>query len=258
MDEQAIKQEPDQLADLLISGQSDEKPVIQVRDLFKLYRVGESMVHALDGVSFDIAKGEFISIVGPSGSGKSTLLNMLAGLEPPSHGFIGMAGVNIANLSESELVSFRRNHVGFIFQSFNLISSMTALENVALPLTFRRESKQIREKKALIMLHMMGLQAHIFHRPNELSGGQQQRVGIARALVTNPDIIFADEPTGNLDSHTSREIMRLMQSISRRHQQTFIMVTHDDELAEYGDRIFRIIDGSITSVERGKNSYAKA
>ena len=226
-----------------------------MRNLFKIFRLGEERVRALDGVSFDIRRGEFCSIVGASGSGKSTLLNMLAGLEPPSLGAIRIQGHNIVGLSEDELVAFRRDHVGFIFQSFNLIPSMNALENVALPLIFRGEAKAVRTKKARLLLHMMGLDKQIYHRPYEMSGGQQQRVGIARALVVNPRIIFADEPTGNLDSHTSREIMDLIQEISKKHQQTLIMVTHDDHLAQYGDRIFRIQDGRIISVERGSLCY---
>lgn len=229
--------------------------VISVRDLYKIYRVGDERVHALNGVSFDIRKGEFCAIVGTSGSGKSTLLNMLAGLEPPSMGNVFINGTNIVGRTEDELVSFRREHVGFIFQSFNLIQSMSAIENVALPLVFRGEAKSIRNKKAAILLHMMGLSKHMFHRPNEMSGGQQQRVGIARALVVNPNIIFADEPTGNLDSNTSVEIMNLIQDLSKRHGQTFIMVTHDDNLAEYGDRIFHIRDGEIRAVEEGKQRY---
>lgn len=229
--------------------------IISVRDLYKIYRVGDSRVHALDGVSFDIRKGEFCVIVGTSGSGKSTLLNMLAGLEPPSKGLILINRKNIVGLTEDELVDFRREHVGFVFQSFNLVKSMTALENVALPLVFRGEPKALRMKKAAVLLHMLGLAKHMYHRPSEMSGGQQQRVGIARALVVNPNIIFADEPTGNLDSHTSAETMDLIQQISKKHQQTIIMVTHDDKLAEYGDRIFRISDGKIISVEKGKMSY---
>lgn len=229
--------------------------IISVRDLFKIYRVGDSRVHALDGVNFDIRKGEFCVIVGTSGSGKSTLLNMLAGLEPPSKGLVLINRKNIVGLTEDELVDFRREHVGFIFQSFNLIKSMNALENVALPLIFRGEPKQLRMKKAAIMLHMMGLSKHMYHKPSELSGGQQQRIGIARALVVNPNIIIADEPTGNLDSHTSTEIMNLMQEVSKKHKQTMIMVTHDNKLAQYGDRIFRLSDGRIISVEKGSQSY---
>lgn len=229
--------------------------VISVRDLYKIYRVGQERVRALNGVSFDVRRGEFCSIVGTSGSGKSTLLNMLAGLEPPTKGFIRINQKNIVGMNEKELVRFRRDHVGFIFQSFNLIQSMNAIENVALPLVFRGEPKSVREKKALILLHLMGLAKHVHHKPNEMSGGQQQRVGIARALVVKPDIIFGDEPTGNLDSHTSGEIMDLIQSITKTQNQTLIMVTHDDHLAQYADRIFRILDGKIVSVEEGEHRY---
>lgn len=236
-------------------GLPPEELVVQVRELYKIYRVGNSRVHALDGVDFDVRRGEFCTIVGTSGSGKSTLLNMLAGLEAPSHGVVRLQGQNIVGKSEQELVAFRRENVGFIFQSFNLIQSMNALENVALPLVFRGENKQLRQQKAAITLHMMGLGKQLYRRPSEMSGGQQQRVGIARALVVHPKIIFADEPTGNLDSHTSQEIMDLIQSLSKKHGQTFIMVTHDNNLAEYGDRIFRILDGKIVSVERGEKRY---
>ncbi|MDO5016184.1 MAG: ABC transporter ATP-binding protein [Eubacteriales bacterium] len=236
-------------------GLPPEELVVQVRELYKIYRVGDSRVHALDGVDFDVRRGEFCTIVGTSGSGKSTLLNMLAGLEAPSHGLVRLQGQNIVGKSEQELVAFRRENVGFIFQSFNLIQSMNALENVALPLVFRGEPRQLREQKAAITLHMMGLGKQIYRRPSKMSGGQQQRVGIARALVVHPKIIFADEPTGNLDSHTSQEIMDLIQSLSKKHGQTFIMVTHDNNLAEYGDRIFRILDGKIVSVERGEKRY---
>lgn len=253
--EDAVEPAKAQQLSALVTDAPAEDLVISVRNLFKIFRLGEERVRALDGVSFDIRRGEFCSIVGASGSGKSTLLNMLAGLEPPSLGAIRIQGHNIVGLSEDELVAFRRDHVGFIFQSFNLIPSMNALENVALPLVFRGEAKAVRTKKARLLLHMMGLDKQIYHRPYEMSGGQQQRVGIARALVVNPRIIFADEPTGNLDSHTSREIMDLIQEISKKHQQTLIMVTHDDHLAQYGDRIFRIQDGRIISVERGSLCY---
>lgn len=245
---------PEEVTAVLAKEEWDQA-LIQVRDLFKIYRVGASRVHALDGVDFDIRRGEFCAIVGTSGSGKSTLLNMIAGLEPPSHGLIRINKTNIVGMTEQELVAFRRQHVGFIFQSFNLIQSMTALENVALPLIFRGEPKKLREKKAAVVLHLLGLAQHMYHRPSEMSGGQQQRVGIARALVVNPEIIFADEPTGNLDSKTSKETMDLIQNISKKHNQTIMMVTHDEQLAEYGDRIFRIRDGKIVDVKRGSKRY---
>lgn len=211
--------------------------------------MGDSIVRALDGVSFEIHKGEFCAIVGTSGSGKSTLLNMLAGLEKPTKGEIVISGSHIEKMKEDELVRFRREHVGFIFQSFHLIGTMNALENVALPLMFRGEPAKERLRKADRMLSLMGLDRHKKHMPNQMSGGQQQRVGVARALVSDPDIIFADEPTGNLDSHTSEEVMRLMRRVVQSQGKTLVMVTHDDHLAEYADRVFHIIDGKIVKID---------
>ena len=223
--------------------------VIKVKNLYKLYKVGDEIVRALDGVDFEIHKGEFCAIVGTSGSGKSTLLNMLAGLERPTKGSIVIGGQRIENLNEEELVAFRRNNVGFIFQSFHLMGTMNALENIALPLTFRGEDKKLRLKKAEKMLELVGLKKHRKHMPNQMSGGQQQRVGVARALVVDPKIIFADEPTGNLDSHTSEEVMQLMQKVVREQKKTLVMVTHDNHLATYADRIFHISDGKIIKIE---------
>lgn len=232
----------------------EKKTVIRVEDLYKIYRVGESKVRALNGVSFTIEKGEFCAIVGTSGSGKSTLLNMLAGLEKPTKGKIVIAGEHMENKNENQLVKFRREHIGFIFQSFNLLPTMNALENVAMPLTFQGMDKEIRLKKADQVLKLVGLSKHRKHKPTQMSGGQQQRVGIARALVVEPEIIFADEPTGNLDSKTSAEVMTLMKKIIREKNQTLVMVTHDDHLASFADRIFRISDGKIISIENGREA----
>ncbi len=231
------------------------KTVITVKNLYKIYRVGNDKVRALDGVSFQIHKGEFCAIVGTSGSGKSTLLNMLAGLEKPTKGEIVIAGEHIENKSENELVAFRRKRVGFIFQSFNLLSTMSAVENVALPLTFQGMDKEKRESLAATAIDMVGLESYKLHKPTQMSGGQQQRVGVARALVVNPEIIFADEPTGNLDSHTSEDVMNLMKKVVREKQQTLVMVTHDNHLAQYADRVFHIIDGKILKIvdNREKN-----
>lgn len=223
--------------------------VIEVKNLYKLYRVGNSVVRALNGVSFEVYPGEFCAIVGTSGSGKSTLLNMLAGLEKPTKGEVIVGGQHMENLNEDGLVKFRRENVGFIFQSFHLIGTMNALENVALPLSFRGEAKGSRLKKADKMLELVNLKKHKRHMPNQMSGGQQQRVGVARALVVNPKIIFADEPTGNLDSHTSEDVMHLMQKVVREQKKTLVMVTHDNHLATYADRIFHIIDGKIVKIE---------
>lgn len=227
----------------------EKKPVIQVRDLYKVYAVGENRVRALNGVSFNIYQGEFCSIVGTSGSGKSTLLNMLAGLEKPTKGKIVISGKHLEKMNENQLVQFRREHVGFIFQSFNLMASMNAEENVALPLTFRGEEKKIRLQKARKMLKLVGLSKHMKHKPMQMSGGQQQRVGVARALVLDPEIIFADEPTGNLDSNTSKEVMELMKRIVKEENRTLVMVTHDNHLAGFADRIFHIKDGKIIKIE---------
>ncbi|MFG6330237.1 MAG: ABC transporter ATP-binding protein [Lachnospiraceae bacterium] len=225
------------------------EPVIQVKNLYKVFRVGNEKVRALNGVDMTIYKGEFCAIVGTSGSGKSTMLNMLAGLEKPTKGEVIIAGQHLEKMNENQLVRFRREKVGFIFQSFNLLGTMNAIENVALPLTFRGVNKKVREERAVKMLKLVGLPKHMKHRPNEMSGGQQQRVGVARALVLDPEIIFADEPTGNLDSNTSAEVMGLMRKVVQEQNQTMVMVTHDNHLAGFADRIFHIIDGKIVKVE---------
>ena len=225
------------------------EPAIQVKNLYKIFRVGNEKVRALNGVDLTIYKGEFCAIVGTSGSGKSTMLNMLAGLEKPTKGEVIVAGEHLEKMNENQLVKFRREHVGFIFQSFNLLGTMNAIENVALPLTFRGVDKKIREAKAVEMLKLVGLPKHMKHRPNEMSGGQQQRGGVARALVLDPEIIFADEPTGNLDSKTSAEVLGLMRKVVTEKNQTMVMVTHDNHLAGFADRIFHIIDGKIVKIE---------
>lgn len=225
------------------------EPVINVKDLYKIYRVGETKVRALNGVSFTINRGDFCSIVGTSGSGKSTLLNMLAGLEKPTKGEIVIAGEHMETKTENQLVAFRREHIGFIFQSFNLMGTMNTIENVALPLTFQGVDKKTRNARAEEMINLVGLTAHKKHRPNQMSGGQQQRVGVARALVVEPEIIFADEPTGNLDSNTSVEVMNLMKKVVREKNQTLVMVTHDNYLAGFADIVLRIKDGKIIEIE---------
>lgn len=227
----------------------EREPVIQVKNLYKIYRVGRNKVRALNGVDLEIYRGEFCSIVGTSGSGKSTMLNMLAGLEKPTKGEVIISGEHLERMNENQLVKFRREHVGFIFQSFNLLGTMNAKENVALPLTFRGVPKKIRLDKADKMLELVGLRKHKTHRPNEMSGGQQQRVGVARALVVDPEIIFADEPTGNLDSNTSVEVMNLMKRVVREKNQTLVMVTHDNYLAGFADLVLRIKDGKIIEIE---------
>lgn len=229
----------------------EKTPIIRVKNLYKIYRVGETKVRALNGVEFTLYKGEFCAIVGTSGSGKSTLLNMLAGLEKPTKGEIEIGGKHIEKLSEKELVTFRREKIGFIFQSYNLLNTMNALENVAMPLSFRGIGRRERLARAKKYMDLVGVGKQAKHMPNQMSGGQQQRVGIARALAVNPQIIFADEPTGNLDSKTTMEVLHLMQRIVREQKQTLVMVTHDNNLASYADRRIRIIDGKIVSIEEG-------
>ena len=230
---------------------SGQKTVIRVRDLFKIYEVGTNRVYALNGVSFDIHYGEFVAIVGTSGSGKSTLLNMLAGLEPPSKGVIEIAGKRIDRMNERELVRFRRDHVGFIFQSYNLLNTMNGEENVAMPLMFRGVPKEERLREARKYMKLMNVLDQARHMPNQMSGGQQQRIGIARAMVVDPSIIFADEPTGNLDSHTTEDVLHLMQRLVREQGKTLVMVTHDNHLASYADKRIRIVDGRIVNIEYG-------
>ena len=220
--------------------------LIEVKHAIKTYQTGEDSFNALNDVSLNVKKGEFVAIMGTSGSGKSTLLNMLAGLEKPTKGEVIIAGKHIEKLNEEQLVTFRRDHVGFIFQSFHLMGTLNAVENVALPLSFRGVPRDVRVRKAN---EMVKLGKHKKHLPNQMSGGQQQRVGVARALVVDPDIIFADEPTGNLDSHTSEEVMELMQRVVREQKKTLVMVTHDDHLATYADRVFHIRDGRIIKIE---------
>ena len=226
------------------------EPIIKIRNLRKVYRIGSERVVALDNIDLDIAAGEICCILGTSGSGKSTLLNMLAGLERPTRGSVEILGTDIARASEKQLARFRREKIGFIFQSYNLLGSLNALENVALPLTFRKVPRRKREAAAKKMLKAVGLGKHIRHRPNQMSGGQQQRVGIARAYVTNPPVVFADEPTGNLDSKTTIEVMEMITAIAREHNQTLIIVTHDREIADYADRILFLLDGRIESDTR--------
>lgn len=220
---------------------------IDVVNLRKVYKIGTEKVIALNHINLKIKKGEICCILGTSGSGKSTLLNMLAGLEKPTKGSITLAGVDVVKLSEKQLAKFRQQHTGFVFQSYNLLPSMTAVENVGFPLMFKGLSKSIRNKEAAKMLKAVGLSSRLKHRPNQMSGGQQQRVGIARAFVSKPNIVFADEPTGNLDTKTTAEVMELMVKMCRKHNLTMILVTHDVDIAKYADRIVHLIDGDIDS-----------
>lgn len=221
---------------------------IQIKNVKKYYKIGSNIIKALDGIDLTIDKGEFIALLGTSGSGKSTLLNILAGLERPSFGDVLYKNISLNSLSEEDITRFRNLNIGFVFQSYNLMPYLTAIENVALPLIFKGEGKKEREEKAYQILKDMGLSKRVYNKPNELSGGQQQRVSIARAFVGNPNIIFADEPTGNLDTKTSFEIMELIKSIVRKNNQTLIMVTHDEEMTEFADRTLFMRDGLIEKI----------
>ena len=223
------------------------RKVIEVRNLYKLYRVGDEFVRALDGVDFEIYEGEFCAIVGTSGSGKSTLLNMLAGLEKPTKGEVIIAGKHIEKLNEEQLVTFRRDHVGFIFQSFHLMGTLNAVENVALPLSFRGVPRDVRVRKANEMLDLVKLGKHKKHLPNQMSGGQQQRVAIARAIVTRPKLLLADEPTGSLDTARSEEIMALLSALNAEDGITVVLVTHEPDMARYAKRHLVFRDGLLIS-----------
>ncbi|MGI6665818.1 MAG: ABC transporter ATP-binding protein [Christensenellaceae bacterium] len=225
-----------------------QNPVLQCRNLTKIYRVGNNRVVALQDVDLDIYPGEFVCIVGTSGSGKSTLLYLLAGIETPTKGQIRVLDKRIDTMSEGELVKFRLQNVGFIFQSFNLLPYQSALENVAMPLMLKGKTKLERTRMAAAALKQVGLGARFKHKPSQLSGGQQQRVSIARAMVGNPKIIFADEPTGNLDSQNSEEIITLLEEEREKYGTTLIMVTHDIDNAKYADRVIHIKDGEIDEI----------
>ena len=219
----------------------------------KVYKVGNEKVIALDSIDLNIEKGEICCILGTSGSGKSTLLNIMAGLEKPTRGSIKIKGKSIEKMSENSLSRFRRRNIGFVFQSYNLIPTLTALENVSLPLIFRAMDKKLRNIAAKKLLKQVGLEKHLKHKPNQMSGGQQQRVGIARAFIGNPEIVFADELTGNLDSKTTTDIMELIISIAKEKKQTLVIVTHDTNIAKYADRIVYIEDGNIENYESASN-----
>lgn len=221
------------------------KNLIEIKNIYKYYRMGDTVVKAIDGLSLNLDEGEILCILGKSGSGKSTLLNSIAGLEKVDKGEILIGGHDITKLSEKDLTIFRQLNLGFVFQSYNLLPILSALENVSLGLAFKGVSKEEREKTSFEILKKVGLEDRVFHKPKELSGGQQQRVSIARAFANNPKIIFADEPTGNLDTNTSKDIMDLITDMIHKNKQTMIIVTHNEELTAYADKVIEMKDGKI-------------
>ena len=217
--------------------------ILETKDLKKIYGSGENEVHALDGVSISMEEGEFVAIVGTSGSGKSTLLNMLGGLDRPTSGSVVVRGKELMQMKDEQLTIFRRRNVGFVFQNYNLLPILNVYENIVYPIEI--DGSQVDKEFVKQIIHHLGLERKLKNMPNNLSGGQQQRVAIARALATKPAIILADEPTGNLDSKTSMDVILLMQSISRAFNQTILMITHNEEIAQMADRIIRIEDGKV-------------
>ena len=227
-----------------------EVPVVALRGIKKIYQMGDVEVQALRGVDLDIEQGEMVAIMGPSGSGKSTLMNIIGCLDVPSEGSFQIDGTDVSRLKDDDLAAIRCRKIGFVFQSFNLLPRTTALANVELPLIYAGVSGRERHKRAQESLQMVGLGERQHHKPNELSGGQQQRVAIARALINRPSMILADEPTGNLDTRTSIEIMELFQRLNLEQNITIVFVTHNPETADYCERVVRIRDGVIESDER--------
>ena len=226
---------------------AQKDPLIELRDVRKIYQLGDVEVAALNGISLDIEQGEYVSLIGPSGSGKSTLMNTLGCLDRPSSGRFRLAGTEVTSLSSDARAQLRNSQIGFVFQNFNLLNRTSALENVELPLLYSKKiRKRERRLRALELLQLVGLGDRVDHRPNQLSGGQQQRVAIARALVNEPSILMADEPTGNLDSRTSTEIMMLCQQLNEERGITIILVTHDLDVAQSGKRTITLKDGIIT------------
>lgn len=225
-------------------------PIIELRNVWKTYRMGHNDVHALKGVSMQIHRGEFVAVVGPSGSGKSTMMNIIGCLDIPTQGHVFLDGHDIAKMSESNLATIRGKKIGFVFQQFNLIPTLTAVENVTLPMIFQGTSTREREERGMTLLTHFGLKDRALHKPTELSGGQSQRVAISRALANNPEVILADEPTGNLDSKTGAEVMNTLKDIHLKEGKTVILVTHDLNLVHHAERVIYLKDGMIEKVKK--------
>ncbi len=225
------------------------RSVIRIKNVKKYYQMGKEKIQAVDGISLNIRQGEVCCLLGKSGSGKSTLLNLIAGLEKPSSGEIIFNKKHIERMNEDQLADFRQKYVGFVFQSYNLLPTLTAMENVTLPLIFKNVPLKERNERAMEMLKAVGLEDRAHHKPHEMSGGQQQRVSIARAFINSPQVVFADEPTGNLDTRTTYEMMDLITALAKKNNQTLVIVTHDLELSDYADRIVMLSDGQVERIE---------
>lgn len=228
------------------------KKIIRIQNVTKVYRMGNEVIRAVNGLHLDIYQGEVCCLFGKSGSGKSTLLNLIAGLEKPTKGEIIFHNHHIERMNENQLADFRQKYVGFVFQSYNLLPTLTAMENVTLPLIFKNVPVKERNARALKMLKAVGLEGRANHKPSEMSGGQQQRVSIARAFINSPQVVLADEPTGNLDTKTTYEMMDLITGLAKENNQTLVIVSHDMELSEYANRIVVMMDGKIKNIEQRK------
>ena len=227
--------------------------IIKLKNLKKIYRMGDEKIAAVNNISLNFEKGSVTCLLGKSGSGKSTLLNLISGLEKPTKGEIIIHGLHVERMNETQLAKFRQKYIGFVFQSYNLLGNLPALENVTLPLIFKRVGVKERKERAMEMLKAVGLEERASHKPSQLSGGQQQRVSIARAFVNNPEIVFADEPTGNLDTKTTYQMMDLMMGLCGKNKQTLIIVTHDMEISAYAQRIIHISDGKVEKIDVNDN-----
>jgi putative ABC transport system ATP-binding protein len=235
---------------MIAFSQTDNHPLIELKGVTKVYGIGQAAMHALRGIDLRIDEAEFVAVMGPSGSGKSTFLNILACLDAPTAGVYKFKGIEVGKLTRSQRTRLRRFYLGFVFQGYNLLNRTSALENVELPLIYRRISASERHRRAIYALEIVGLRGWKSHTPNELSGGQQQRVAIARAIVTEPAVLFADEPTGNLDTARSREIMDLLTGLNHDRGITIVMVTHEPDMAAYAKRTVRFLDGLVEPDEQ--------